>query len=117
MNNQFKLEALILASDGSGISHSLLRSRIAEQVPHVSCRELDAVLVELQLSGALHQFYNKAECVRAVGPGEEEVFEDFSPEVIEQILNPGEFVEIDVDQLLAELDAMIARARTKEFQG
>lgn len=117
MNNQFKLEALILASVGSGIFHSLLRSRIAEQVPHVSCRELDAVLVELQLFGALHQFYNKAECVRAVGPGEEGGFEDFSPEVIEQILNPGEFVEIDVDQLLAELDAMIARARTKEFQG
>lgn len=68
--------------------------------------------MELQLSGALHQFYTQSECVWAVGSGEE-VFEDFSPEVIEQILNPGEFVEIDVDQLLAELDAMIARARTK----
>lgn len=113
MNDKLNLEALILASIGSGISHSLLRNRIAEQVPHVSCRELDDALVEFQLSGALHQFYSKAEDVWAVDPGEEEVFEDFSPEVIEQILNPGEFVEIDVDQLLAELDAMIARARTK----
>ncbi|WP_434603121.1 hypothetical protein J3P85_07295 [Pseudomonas sp. Z1-12] len=113
MNDQLNLEALILASVGSGISHSLLGNRIAEQVPHVSCRELDAALGELQLSGALHQFYTKAECVWVVGPCEEEVFKDFSPEVIEQILNPGEFVEIDVDQLLAELDAMIARARTK----
>lgn len=113
MNDQLDLKALILTLVGSGISHSLLRGRIADLAPYVPYLELDAALVELHLTGALHQLHGETECFWAVGSGEEELFEGFSPEVIEQILNPGEFVEIDVDQFLAELDAMIARARTK----
>lgn len=112
-NHQLDLKALILTLVGSGISHFLLRSRIDDQVPYVSCQELDAALMKLQLSGALHQLHHETGCVWAVGPDEDEIFEDFSPEVIEQILNPGEFVEIDVDQFLAELDDMIAQARKK----
>lgn len=116
-NDQLDLKALILTLVGSGISHSLLRSQIDDQVPYVSCREVDAALVKLQLSAELHQLHHETGCVWAVGPGEEELFENFSPEVIEQILNPGEFVELDVDQFLAELDDMIARARKESFQG
>jgi hypothetical protein len=110
-NDQLDLKALILTLVGSGISHPLLRSRIDDQLPYISCQELDAALVKLQLSGELHQLHHEAGCVWAVGTGEEELFENFSPDVIEQILNPGEFVELDVDQFLAELDDMIARAR------
>lgn len=113
MNDQLDLKALILTLVGSGISHSLLKNRVVKHAPHLSCQELDAALMKLQLSGVLHQLHHKAECFWAVGGGEEELFEDFSPEVIEQILNPGEFVEIDVDQFLAELDDMIARAQKK----
>ena len=116
-NDQLDLKALILTLVGSGISHSLLRSQIDNQVPYVSCQEVDVALVKLQLSGELHQLHHQTGRVWAVGPGQEELFENFSPEVIEQILNPGEFVELDVDQFLAELDDMIARARKESFQG
>jgi hypothetical protein len=89
----------------------MLRDLVARQAPQVSRQELDAVLVELQFSGALHQLQSEKGDFWATGPAEEAFFENINPEVLEQILNPGEFVEVDVDQLLAELEAMIVRAR------
>ncbi|HGM5583867.1 TPA: hypothetical protein ACKP2Y_000151 [Pseudomonas putida] len=113
MSNHLKLETLILDLVGSGISNTLLRELIAKQAPQVSRQELDATLVALQFSGALYQFQNEKGCFWAVAQAEEELFEDINPEVLEQLLNPGEFVEVDVDELLAELEAMIARVRKK----
>ncbi|BAP43413.1 sulfate adenylyltransferase, large subunit [Pseudomonas sp. StFLB209] len=77
----------------------------------MSRQELDAALVKLQFSGALRQLQSEKGGLWAMGPAEEELFENINPDVLEQILNPGEFVEVDVDQLLAELEAMIVRAR------
>ncbi|HDS1683130.1 TPA: hypothetical protein QEM39_004742 [Pseudomonas putida] len=108
-----ELEALILNLVGSGITSSMLRELVARQSPQVSRQELDAALVALQFSGALHQLHSEMGYLWAVGPTEDEFFERINPDVMEQILNPGEFVELDVDQLLAELDAMIVRARKK----
>jgi len=113
MSNMPELETLILNLVGSGITNSMLRDLVARQAPQVTRQELDAALVELQFSGALHQLHSEMGCLWAVGPVEDEFFEHINPEVLEQLLNPGEFVELDVDQLLAELDAMILRARKK----
>ncbi|MQG92830.1 hypothetical protein [Pseudomonas sp. MN1F] len=113
MSNLPELEALILNLVGSGITHSMLRDLVATQAPQVSRQALDAALVELQFSGALRQLQSEEGCIWAMGPMEEELFEHINPDVLEQILNPGEFIELDVDQLLAELDAMIVRARKK----
>jgi len=113
MSNLPELEALIMNLVGTGITHSMLRYLVARQAPQVTRQELDAALVALQFSGALHQLQSDTGCLWAVGPVEEAFFENINPEVLEQLLNPGEFVELDVDQLLAELDAMIIRARKK----
>lgn len=113
MSNLPELEVLILKLVGSGITNTMLRDLIARQAPQVPRQQLDAALVELQLSGALHQLQSEKGCFWAVGQAEEELFEDINPEVVEQILNPREFVEVDVDQLLAELEAMLVRARQK----
>jgi hypothetical protein len=111
MSNLPELEELILNLVGSGITNAMLRDLVARQAPQVSRQELDAALVELQFSGALHQLQSEKGGLWATGPAEEELFENINPDVLEQILNPGEFVEVDVDQLLAELEAMIIRAR------
>ncbi|WP_313201671.1 hypothetical protein [Pseudomonas sp.] len=113
MSNLPELEALILNVVGSGITNSMLRDLVARQAPQVSRQELDAVLVELQFSGALLQLQSEKGCIWAMGPMEEDLFENINPDVLEQFLNPGEFVELDVDQLLAELEVMIVRARKK----
>lgn len=113
MSNLPELEVLILNLVGSRMTNTMLRDLIARQAPQVSCQQLDAALVELQFCGALHQLQSEKGCFWAVGQAEEELFEDINPEVVEQILNPGEFVEVDVDQLLAELEAMLVRARRK----
>ncbi|CAI8974474.1 hypothetical protein EMIT047CA2_90179 [Pseudomonas soli] len=46
-------------------------------------------------------------------PGDAEFVECYTPEIVEQLLNPGEFVEVDVDQLIAELEAMLVKARSR----
>lgn len=60
--------------------------------------------------GALHQIHSESECLCVTGPPPEDLFEVTDPDVVEQILNPGEFFEVDVDQLLAELEVMRVRA-------
>jgi hypothetical protein len=45
-------------------------------------------------------------------PGHAEIVECYNPAIVEQLLNPGEFVEVDVDELIAELEAMLVKARS-----
>ncbi len=66
--------------------------------------DIDEALLELQRQGVI---------IGAGGmwlPGHAEIVECYNPAILEQLLNPGEFVEVDVDELIAELEAMLVKA-------
>ena len=45
-------------------------------------------------------------------PGHAEIAECYNPAIVEQLLNPEAFVEVDLDEMIAELEAMLVKARS-----
>ncbi|MFJ4397325.1 hypothetical protein [Pseudomonas sp. NPDC089396] len=101
------IKALIVDLIGHGVVDTTLRALLNERMPRLTADQIDAALLELQHSGV----------ITGVGgmwlPGDAELVECYNPEIVEQLLNPGEFVEVDVDQLIAELEAMLIKARSR----
>jgi len=106
MSTAMEIRSLIIDLIGHGVSDATLRASLKQRSTCLSADQIDEALLELQRSGV----------ITGVGgmwiPGDEFV-ECYNPEIIEQLLNPGEFVEVDVDQLIAELEAMLVKARSK----
>lgn len=101
------IKALIVDLIGNGVVDATLRALLKERLPCLAADQINAALLELQHSG---------EITGAGGmwlPGDAEFVEYYTPEIVEQLLNPGEFVEVDVDQLIAELEAMLVKARLR----
>lgn len=102
------IKALIVDLIGNGVVDARLRALLNERVPCPTADQIDAALLELQHSGVI---------TGAGGmwlPGDAELVECYNPEIVEQLLYPGEFVEVDVDQLIAELEAMLVKARSRK---
>ena len=101
------IKALIVDLIGYGVVDATLRALLNERLPWLAADQIDAALLELQRTGVI---------TGAGGmwlPGDAELVECYNPEIVEQLLNPGEFVEVDVDQLIAELEAMLVKVRAK----
>ncbi|PZW54561.1 hypothetical protein F477_01346 [Pseudomonas sp. URIL14HWK12:I3] len=101
------IKALIVDLIGNGVVDARLRALLNERLPCLTEDQVDAALLDLQRTGVI---------TRAGGmwlPGDAELVECYNPEIVEQLLNPGEFVEVDVDQLIAELEAMLIKARSR----
>lgn len=97
------LKALIV----NGVVDATLRALLNERLPCLTAGQVDAALLELQRTGVI----NGAGGMWLLG--EAELAECYNPEILEQLLNPGEFVEVDVDQLIAELEIMLVKARSR----
>lgn len=107
MSTLSDIKALIVDLIGHEVVDATLRALLNERLPWLTTGQVDAALLELQRTGVL---------TGAGGmwlPGDAELVECYNPEILEQLLNPGEFVEVDVDQLLAELEATLAKARSR----
>jgi len=107
MNMTINIKILIVDLIGLGLSDATLRALIKKKTS-LAADQINEVLLELQFSSAI---------IGAGGmwlPGHADVDECYSSEIVEQLLNPGEFVEVDVDQLIAELEALLVRARAKQ---
>lgn len=101
------IKNLIVDLIGHGMSDATLRALVKEKSTRLAAGQIDEALLELQRSGAI---------IGAGGmwlPGHPEVAECYKPEIVEQLLNPGEFVEVDVDQLMAELEALLVKVRSR----
>ena len=107
MNTLPDIKALIVEIIGHGVLDATLRALLNERSPRLDASEVDGVLLELQRTSVI---------IGAGGmwhPGHADIGECYNLEIVEQLLNPGEFVEADVDELIAELEAMLVKARSK----
>lgn len=107
MSTLSDIKALIVDLLGNGVVDARLRALLNERLPCLTEDQVDAALLDLQRTGVI---------TGAGGmwlPGDAELVECYNPEIVEQLLNPGEFVEVDVDQLIAELEAMLVKARSR----
>lgn len=105
MSTSPDIKALIIDLIGHGVLDATLRALLTERSPSLAAADIDEALLELQRQGVI---------TGAGGtwpPGHAEIAECYNPEIVEQLLNPGEFVEVDVDELIAELEAMLVKAR------
>lgn len=101
------IKALIVELIGHGVVDATLRALLKERLPCLAADHIDAALLELQRTGVI---------TGAGGMwllGDAELVECYNPEIVEQLLNSGEFVKVDVDQLIAELEAMLVKARSR----
>ncbi|QWA30533.1 hypothetical protein [Pseudomonas sp. RC3H12] len=107
MSTAMEIRSLIIELIGSGVSDAALRVSLKQRSTWLAADRIDEALQDLQHTGVI---------TGAGGmwlPGHAELMECYNPEIVEQLLNPGEFVEVDVDQLIAELEAMLVKARSK----
>lgn len=106
MSTSPDIKSLIIDLIGHGVLDATLRALLTEQSPSLAVGDIDEALLEWQRQGVI---------IGAGGMwllGHAEIAECYNPAIVEQLLNPGEFVEVDVDELIAELEAMLVKARS-----
>ncbi|WP_236177120.1 hypothetical protein [Pseudomonas qingdaonensis] len=106
MSTSPDIKSLIIDLIGHGVLDATLRALLTEQSPSLVVGDIEEALLELQRQGVI---------IGAGGmwlPGHAEIAECYNPAIVEQLLNPGEFVEVDVDELIAKLEAMLVKARS-----
>lgn len=106
MSTSPDIKILIIDLVGHGVLDAMLRALLIERSPNLAAADIDEAILELQRQGMI---------IGAGGmwhPGHAEIEECYNPAIVQQLLNPGEFVEVDVDELIAELEAMLVKARS-----
>ena len=111
------LQALIMQLAADGISAGDLRTAVMQAYPNLCDAKYQSTLFGLQEADSLMgQEVGGEWCFTAIdkaAPGYPHP--EYSAEFAEKILaaSCGEFVEISADDLLAQLDEMLAKARAK----
>jgi hypothetical protein len=112
------LRILITHLCSSGLSLTDLRESVGRECPQVDELQLQAALRELQCEGLLvgHETAGKWTFTAVVNDAENPEWPEYSQEFANRILaiEQEKFVEIDVDDLIAQLDAMILKARARK---
>jgi len=112
------LRMLIIHLSSSGLSLTDLRESVEREYPQVDEIQLKAALHDLQQEGLLVGHNAAGEWMLAAVENEAKNSEwpEYSQEFANRILaiEQEEFVEIDVDDLIAQLDAMIQKARARK---
>lgn len=112
------LRMFIIHLSSSGLSLTDLRESVEREYPQVDEIQLKAALHDLQQEGLLVGHNAAGEWMLAAVENEAKNSEwpEYSQEFANRILaiEQEEFVEIDVDDLIAQLDAMIQKARARK---
>jgi hypothetical protein len=112
------LRILIIHLCSSGLSLADLREGLGRECPQVDEIQLQAAVRELQHEGLLvgHEIAGKWTLTAVANDVENREWPEYSQEFANRILaiEQEEFVEIDVDDLIAQLDAMIQKARARK---
>lgn len=99
-----------------GIPATRLKQALDQDFPHLDQAQYYAALLGLQELGQLVGEDQQGQwCFKTLDDTDTDYQPlEYSPEFAEQMIaaSCGEFVEIDVDEFLAQLDAMIAEARS-----
>ncbi|MCW2270736.1 hypothetical protein D3C77_203900 [compost metagenome] len=115
------LKALIVQRAMGGIGAAELRQQVMQQSPQLTEAALQSVLVGLQEEDRLcgHEVEGQwmYTAIDKNDPGYTPL--EYSPQFAEQIIAASceAFHEIDVDDMISQLDAMIAKARARQNNG
>ncbi|WP_179053659.1 hypothetical protein [Pseudomonas umsongensis] len=112
------LRMLIIHLSSPDLSLTDLREAVVRECPQVNEIQLKVALHDLQHEGLLLGYKEAGEWMRTAVESEVKNSEwpEYSQEFANRILaiEREEFVEIDVDVLIAELDVMIQKARARK---
>lgn len=117
MNDINQVKTLIVQLSTRGVSATQLRNRVMLDHPHLSEAELQSAILGLQEEDRLYgQEVDGQWTFTAIDKSDPEyVHPEYSPQFAEMIIAAScrEFVEIDPDELIAQLDEMLKKARSK----
>ena len=112
------LRMLIIHLSTPGLSLTDLREAVEREFPHFDEIQLKAALYDLQHEGLLvdHKAAGDWMLTAVESEAKNSEWPEYSQEFANRILaiEQEEFVEIDVDVLLAQLDVMIQKARARK---
>jgi hypothetical protein len=112
------LRMLIIHLCSLGLSLTDLRKAVGRECPQVDESQLQAALHELQHEGLLvgHETAGQWTLTAVVNDAEHREWPEYSQAFANRILaiEQEEFVEIDVDEMIAQLDDMIQKARARK---
>ena len=118
MRDMNPLQALIMQLAADGISAGDLRKAVMQAYPNLCDAKYQSTLFGLQEADSLMgQEVGGEWCFTAIDKTDPDYpHPEYSAEFAEKILaaSCGEFVEINADDLLAQLDEMLAEARAKK---
>lgn len=111
-------KALVFQAAGGGISAPDLRRRVMEEKAHPSEAELQSIILGLQEEERLCGKEVDGQWIYTAIDKNDPGFTplEYSPQFAERIIaaSCGEFKEINVDEMISQLDDMIAKARSRK---
>jgi hypothetical protein len=112
------LKALVFEAAAGGINAVDLRRRVMQEKAHPSEAEFQSIILGLQEEERLCGQEVDGQWSYAAIDKNDPSFTplEYSPQFAEQIIaaSCGEFKEIDVDEMISQLDDMIAKARSRK---
>jgi hypothetical protein len=118
MSNIEMVKALVFQSAAGGICAADLRQRVMQEKVHLSEAEFQSVILGLQEEERLCGQEVDGQWIYTAIDKNDPTFTplEYSPQFAERIIaaSCGEFKEIDVDEMISQLDDMIAKARARK---
>jgi len=118
MSNIEMVKALVVEAAIGGICAADLRRRAVQEEPHLSEAAFQAVILGLQEEARLCGQEVDGKWIYTAIDKNDPAFTplEYSPEFADRIIaaSCGEFKEIDVDEMISQLDDMIAKARARK---
>lgn len=112
------LKALVFQAAAGGISASDLRGQVIQEEAHPSEAEFQSIILGLQEEELLCGQEVDGQWIYTAIDKNDPGFTplEYSPQFAERIIaaSCGEFKEIDVDEMISQLDDMIAKARSRK---
>lgn len=112
------LKALVFQAAAGGISASDLRGQVIQEEAHPSEAEFQSIILGLQEEERLCGQEVDGQWIYTAIDKNDPGFTplEYSPQFAERIIaaSCGEFKEIDVDEMISQLDDMIAKARSRK---